>query len=80
MAVGRYSGPPEDVAEVDGFAAGDGAEEQALNTGSKAQEKTNERDILIKPRFCTAVNAGQTCEHTTFNYALKIVKSAQFSE
>jgi hypothetical protein len=48
VAVGRYSGSPEDAVEVEGFAAGDGAVEQALNTGSKAQDKTSERDILIK--------------------------------
>ncbi len=48
MAVGRYSGSTADVAEVDGFAVEDGAEEHALNRGSKAKDKTSETDILIK--------------------------------
>jgi hypothetical protein len=46
VAVGRYSGSTEVAAEVDGFAAGDN--EQALNTSNKAQDKTSERDNLIK--------------------------------
>jgi hypothetical protein len=49
VAVSRYSGSPEDAAEVDGFAVVEGAEEQALSTISKTQEKANEREILIKP-------------------------------
>ena len=48
MAVGRYSGSTVDAAEVDGFAVVDEAEEHALNTGTKAQDKTSEKTLLIK--------------------------------
>jgi hypothetical protein len=48
VAVNRYSGSPGDAAEVDGFAVVEGAEEQALSTVSKAQDKASERNILIK--------------------------------
>jgi hypothetical protein len=48
VAVSRYSGSPEDAAEVDGFAVLEGHEEQALSMVSKAQHKASERNILIK--------------------------------
>ena len=48
VAVSRYSGSPEDGAEVDDFAVEEGAEEQALTTVSKAQDKASDRNSLIK--------------------------------
>jgi len=48
VAVSRYSGSPEDAADVDGFAVEEGAEEQAQTTVSKTQDKASERNSLIK--------------------------------
>jgi hypothetical protein len=74
VAVGRYSGSPP-VAEVDEFAAGDGAEEQAPTMSSKAQEKKSERKVLITDLYLHGVK--HRSKVRTYNVQLPLEKSAE---
>jgi hypothetical protein len=76
VAVGRYSASPADPA-VDGFADGEGTEEQAPIMSNKEQDKTSEGDVLIKDLGLAGVKHRSKVRTYNVHPRLEKKKSAQ---